>query len=346
MSTPIIPDDFPPDLTWVPLAYQSRVDGVGPLYADCIFRADGQAKPMAAVLHGFHCKSRNVTGDAIALARRGLFCVAPDMRGHATSAGQHDVGILQLTDIVDALELAARTCPGELNPQQISAVGYSGGGGNVMGLCAKFPDLLHAGAAFFGISDYELWYRSEGRVDCNRTMDKAIGGGPDQFPERYAARSALYAVGNNPWTHLQVFWDSEEKACPPFLNEWYLAAAKRLGLSNIVARRSQPGDAARWFHGYRFNHPILAAGDDLFAPEFLAPRPAPVWPEQGELAVAGYVVTRHFAAWFGDGSEGRGRIHYDLRGTTPQVTLISGPTNRPLRVITGPSLLAWRHGQR
>ena len=164
--------------------YASSIDGLSPLNADAIFNPDGSPKPLVAVMHGFHCTRGHVAVDCDALAARGFFCVAPDMRGHADSAGKHDCGGLQICDIVDAVAEAARRWPGEINCQNVNAVGYSGGGGNVMSLFTKFPELLNTGAAFFGISDYALWHRTSGRPDCNLTMEKALGGTPDNVPER------------------------------------------------------------------------------------------------------------------------------------------------------------------
>ena len=331
----------PEDLTLIPIEYSSSIDGLGPLHADLIFRPDGKRKPLTAVLHGFHCTRGHVTPDCIALARRGLFCVAPNMRGHGDSAGQHDCGALQICDIVDALGQAAVRFPAEVDRLNINAVGYSGGGGNVMSLVTKFPDLLHAGASFFGVSDYELWYRSKGRVDCNRTMERAIGGNPEQVPDRYAARSSLKAVGNNPRALLLVFWDSEETACPPFLNEWFIDAAQRLGHTNVRAFASKPGDPSRWHHGYRTDHPELAAADDIFTPAFLASAPPQELPESGVLDICGYVVTSRFAVWLGDGKAGHARIRYDLRGKTPAIECLDAAASPSLRVIPGPTCLRW-----
>ena len=332
---------IPADLVLRTITYQSSIDGLGPLFADCIYRPDGRPKPLTAVLHGFHCTRGHVTPDGIALARRGLFCVVPDMRGHGDSAGEHDCGALQICDIVDAMGEGAAAFPGEVDRYHVNAVGYSGGGANVLSLATKFPELLSAGASFFGVSDYDIWYRTKGRTDCNRTMDRAIGGSPEQFPDRYAARSSLRAVANNPHADLRLFWDSEETSCPPLLNEWFVDAAQRLGRQNVHACVSRPGDESRWHHGYRTDHPQLAAADAIFAPAFLAPpRPWGV-PARGVLDVCGYVVTTRFAVWLGDGKSGYARIRYDLTGPAPVVECVDGAARPSLRVLPGPTCLRW-----
>lgn len=327
--------DIPADLQQVTIRYASSIDGLAPLLADVIFCNDGAAKPLTAVLHGFHCTRGHVTADCIALARRGLFCVTPDMRGHGDSAGSHDCGGLQIYDIVDALAEAARQFPRDCDAGHVNAVGYSGGGGNVLSLATKFPQLLQAGASFFGISDYDLWYRTQGRVDCNRTMERALGGKPEDVPGRYAARSSLRAIGNNPHTRLHLFWDAEETACPPVLNQWLAESAARLGHTNIITHASGPGDAARWIHGYRTGVPQLEAADEIFAPDFLASRGPWPMPVRGTLDVAGYVVTSRFSAWLGDGLSGLARIHYDLSGPSPRVSLLHGADPARLRIGPG-----------
>ncbi len=315
--------------------YTSAIDGLTPLHADVVFRPDGIAKPMALVLHGFHCRRQSVAADCDALAAAGVFCVAPDMRGHGDSAGAHDCGALQLCDAVDALREAAAACPAECDPARISALGYSGGGGNVLGLLTKFPDLLQAGAAFFGISDYALWHATRGRPDCNATMERALGGTPAEVPLRYAARSSLAAVVNNPRTRLHLFWDAEERDCPPVLNERFVEAAGSLGHTNVTAHVSRPGDATRWRHGYRSGVPDLDEADRLFLPDFLASARDVSLPPRGELHVCGFMVTRRFAVWIGAGTEGWARVRYDLTGERPRVTVMAhaGP---PVWVETKP----------
>jgi len=324
--------------------YASSIDGLAPLYADAVFRADGEAKPLVAVLHGFHCTRGHVGPDCEALAGRGFFCVAPDMRGHADSAGKHDCGGLQICDIADALAEAVRRWPGEIDAANVDAVGYSGGGGNVMSLFAKFPTLLNAGAAFFGISDYAAWHRSMGRPDCNATMEKALGGTPDDVPERYAARASLPAVQNNPRTRLHLFWDAEETACPPMLDEQFVCAARALGYTNVTPHLSKPGDPARWIHGYRSEVRDLYAADDIFAPDFASAGPPYVLPTTGELVVCGYIVTDRFAIWLGDGLEGTARVHYSLSGGMVSVRELERTGRAEMRVMHGPTIIGWKGG--
>jgi pimeloyl-ACP methyl ester carboxylesterase len=333
--------EMPSDITLVTVEYSSSIDGLGPLRADLIYMADERPKPLTAVLHGFHCTRQHVRPDCIALARRGLFCVAPDMRGHGDSAGKHDCGALQICDIVDALGQAADLRSSEIDRFHVNAVGYSGGGGNVMSLMTKFPYLLNAGASFFGVSDYEIWYRTKGRPDCNRTMEKAIGGSPEQMPESYRARSSLRAIGNNSHTRLFLFWDEEETACPPLLNDWLVDASRRLGYRNIDMFCSKAGDHSRWHHGYRTDHPDLADADGIFAPAFLTTPGPRAFPDSGALDVCGYVVTPRFAVWIGDGTHGCTRVRYDIQGTTARVQCLEDAPRYDLRVLSGPTCLRW-----
>jgi pimeloyl-ACP methyl ester carboxylesterase len=322
--------------------YASHADRLSPLLADAVFIPDGLPKPMVAVLHGFQSRRQDVLPDCRALAARGLFCVTPDMRGHGDSAGEHDCGALQICDIVDALGAAAARWPQEADTANVNAVGYSGGGGNVLSLATKFPDLLDAGSSFFGVSDYAMWYRDRIRPGRNDALAQILGGTPDQVPERYAARSSLAAVTNNPHTALRLFWDADETACPPVLNESFLAAAAAAGQTNVSRQWSRPGDAARWQHGYRPDHPQLAAADAIFAPDFLRMRPPRPLPAEGELTVCGYVVTRRFAVWLGDGSSGACRIRYRCANGTVAVTPLETPLACELRVEQDPVLLSWR----
>jgi hypothetical protein len=169
-------------------------------------------------------------------------------------------------------------------------------------------------------------------------MERALGGPPEKVGDRYAARSSLRAIGNNAHTRLHLFWDVEETACPPLLNDWLVDAAQRLGHANIIPHVSKPDDAVRWIHGYRTGVPQLQAGDGIFAPDFLAGAGRASLPSHGTLDVPGYVVTPRFSVWLGEGLCGLARVAYDVSGPSPRVTVLHGAGPAAVRIGRGFSL--------
>jgi hypothetical protein len=149
-------------------------------------------------------------------------------------------------------------------------------------------------------------------------MREAFGGAPEQFPERYAARSSLFAVRNTPQTRIYLYWDEEETTCPAPLNTRFAEISSVLGYDNCILRESKRGDARRWIHGYPEDNPdLIAAEDELLAEIRGGGLAQPKLAACGALAVPGFVVTRRFQIMVGGGASGTALVDYDLSGSQP-----------------------------
>jgi hypothetical protein len=137
-----------------------------------------------------------------------------------------------------------------------------------------------------------------------------------------------------------LFWDAQEKDCPPVLHERFLEASRQAGGTNVTAHVSQTTDAHRWLHGYRNQVRDLHAADDLFLPDVFTRRPPAKLSARGELEVAGYVVTNEMEVWLGDGLSGHERVRYSLDADQPKASVI-GESKSALRVAANPSILRW-----
>ncbi|MEO8206961.1 MAG: alpha/beta fold hydrolase [Chthoniobacterales bacterium] len=315
------------------IEYASSVDGSGPLYADIAYIADGRPKPVLAVMHGFSGNRSVVAQDIRDLAARGLFCIAPDMRGCGESGGKFDSGGLDVYDAVDAILKSIRVFSGEVEPRNINMTGYSGGGGCSFGAFVRFPDLFQVVAPFFGIADYGLWHGLQPMV-YDAAMNAALGGTPAEIPAVYAARNYIPGASNNPTARLHVFWDEEETICPPVMTEKFLDVYHTAGLNRAVTHISGREDAIRWHHTYRSEHPDIEKGDAIITEEIFAPLSNTALPRKGTLTVCGYLVTRHFQVFIEDGSRGVAKIAYDLTGNEPVIRILENPYDLAIRVST------------
>ena len=323
--------------------YASSVDGTKPLLADVAFPRDGKPKPLLVVMHGYNGSRTDVSDDMVVIAERGVFCVAPDMRGRGGSAGIWDSCGLDVHDILDATLEAVRRYPREIDPANLNILGYSGGGANAAFCAVRFPDLFQTAVAFFGVTDFAAWHRSKGRVDCNAVMETALGGPPEAVPDAYAARNAnalshslgTSAAGNAVGSRLHFFWDEEETQCPAFMTEEFLANYRAAGLSNVVVHASRRTDAHRWLHGYPHDHPehLGDAANSLFLPDVLRPKTSsPRIRARGRFVVIGYLVTRRFQVWIEDGRRGQVTVDYDLGGKSPVIRVVENPGNFKVRI--------------
>lgn len=313
------------------LRYYSSVDGTKPLLMDVCFKPSRRKLPLIVVMHGYSGSRDAVRPDIVRLAKKGLFAIAPDMRGRGGSAGRWDSGGLDVMDIHDAVQFCLKKFADRIDASDLNVIGYSGGGGNAISCFVRFPDLFRVAASFFGIPDYAEFYRLKGRVDCNRVMVETLGGTPRQLPAACAARNATQAAGNNGQTRLHLFWDAAETACPGSMDEDFLRASRAAGHRNVIAHRSRKSDRVRWHHGYTTNFPELIEAEKILVPEILRRCvPEPKLPASGTLVVPGYVVTRHFELWVEPvgrptlaGPSGVAKVQYRLDGARAEFTVLS-----------------------
>ncbi len=54
-------------------------------------------------------------------------------------------------------------------------------------------------------------------------------------------------------------------------------------------------------------------------------------PRSGRLVVPGYLVTRRFSVWIGDGQQGRCEISYEQGSPGTQIRVLSNPSGIPIR---------------
>lgn len=290
-------------------SYASSFDGVAPLRALAAYAANGTPKPLMVCMHSYGGDRRMMANCLAGRAEKGMFAIAPDMRGRAESAGRRDDGGVEIADIYDAIQAAIRQFPAEIDSSQIHIAGWSGGGGNVYQAFVKMPDLFASAQAFYGIADYT--FLAESTEDWMRQISMSIGQSPAEAPVRYLARNAIEAAGNNRATPLHLFWDEEESICPPAMNRRFIAQAQSLGMTNVHAYESRVGDVGRWFHGAEVRGDLAEA---IYEPRIMARAfPPPPALTTGSLLIPGFVITQHFTFWLGTGENSIARLDFEWR---------------------------------
>ncbi|NLF09038.1 MAG: prolyl oligopeptidase family serine peptidase [Pirellulaceae bacterium] len=331
--------------------YKSTVttDADGPLdlIAELNYNDAATKAPIAVVMHGFSdsvAHFRNFRPNARSLRNKGFFAITVLMRGRAAEEGAadgvRDSGGVEIHDIYDAVEAVKADYAHLVDPTNVYITGYSGGGGNTLSALTKFPDYFRAGAAFFGMSDYGFdatngWYNNGASAAHRAILDKDIGNPADgpMVIDRYRARASNLASKNNPYSEIHLFVNGDEKICPPINALSYrdiaLAAASHRGeFNNIFVHNgdssgktyqdfngngAQDGDETQnWPHGPP-NADQQAAAEQWFLSRLLAGSiPRPVMNDKDDLFVAGYVKTRKFSLWLGDGQNAAANLRYDL----------------------------------
>jgi hypothetical protein len=222
------------------------------------------------------------------------------------SAGEPDDGAIEVHDVFDALMAFDERFPGILDPNDIHAVGLSGGGGTIFSLVTKHPDLLNTAASFFGISDYAYWYNysnTSSRAIFQNMLRTNIGGSPDEVPDRYQARNSLLGAGNNRHTDTHLYWDESEIQCPGYFNLKFHELATKAGASNVYLHETTSADSARALHVYPSGRPSRRCLDAYW--ELALGRGARSADDLGEMTytILGYLRTRHWLFILNDGRD-------------------------------------------
>ncbi len=280
-----------------------------------------------------------VRPNAQQLRDQGFFVITVAMRGRMGSGGVRDSGGLEIYDIFDAVEAAKAQYGSFINPNNINITGYSGGGGNTMAALTKFPDYFRTGGAFYGMSDYGYdltngWYNNGAASNHKTQLDTDIGN-PNTptalITSRYMARASNLASRNNPYSEIHFFVNSDEPTCPPINDTSYrnnaIAAASFTGEFSKITIHTGTAGTYQDFNGNGSNdsneqqywpHTTLTTDQQWSGLSWYLSRvlngsiPAPVLNTSDNLFVAGFVRTKKFSFFVGDGQNGAGSLIYAL----------------------------------
>lgn len=160
-----------------------------------------------------------------------------------------------------------------------------------------------------------------GRPDSNVLQGylimRGIGGWPEQVPDNYMARNNLLAVVNNPYSKIHLFLDKSDMSCQWDFDEYY-KRSRELGYTNVELHRTKRGDKFRYHHAHPGSYSELGNPDLLEAERFFIPYilsgsyPEPILADRGKLIVLGYIKTKRFFIWLGNGTDAVAELDYEL----------------------------------
>jgi pimeloyl-ACP methyl ester carboxylesterase len=311
------------------------------LRASAAFQADAVNQPILVLMHTLDTSASSFTRPIRErFAGYGVFAVFVEMRGRGGSGGTPDASGHEIQDIIEAVEHVKRSYPNRVDPLQLHMAGYSGGGGNALAAAAKFPDYFNSATSFFGISDYGHdpitgWYQASADDVQRGFLEAWIGGSPDDVPDSYHARFTLGAITNY-GGKLWLFHDHHDTNVPVSQSLLVAEAMDDAGLSHYTLNVTSAGDRVRWLHEYPHDGSPVVDSEALFLPPILAREyPALTIPARGVFKIAGYLVTKHFEIWLGDGTNEFGEITYDLAARTFRITAETAPSSYVLVLKDG-----------
>lgn len=296
------------------------------LYLQYAYPTNYTNLPVVIWMHGYTGSASVFIASAMSrLALRGLFVAAVGMRGRDGASGSQDNSRREIYDIYDAWAYIQANFASQIDANYLCVCGYSGGGGNALNFACKFPDAANMIVSHFGMSDYGV-DPTYGWTGTNTTW---IGGTYASVPENYRACNAIEAIAYN-YTggQLRLYHDQSDASVPVSHSTRVGAAMLAAGQSNYIESYTQSGDNPRWLHG---NPVVTDVGESSIQTENFwavahAAKSVSAWtiPASGEVRVLGYIVTKRFTIWLGNGQSEVAHVTYDTEAGTYSVEPLTG----------------------
>lgn len=303
------------------IVYKSTIDTALDLKYDISYDDGLTGKPLAVLLHGWSLDRTTVTEawKERLINNYSVVCLSVDMRGRTTSEGSRDANARELYDVYDAINDAISNYSTRIDPTNINALGYSGGGGNALKLACAYPDLFGVVCSFFGMSDYgyddpDGWWHTTPAYRA--TLESWVGDTPANVPDNYYSRSSIYFLSNAKYSRTRVYHDDEDSTVP-IINAYNIdTTATTLNLTKWVIDITTSTDDPRWAHGSPIvgddGEPNIQAEATIFSEINSETYKNPTIEKAGTFFVPGNIKTKSFSIWLNDGETDAATLNYSL----------------------------------
>lgn len=298
--------------------------------------------PILVIMHGWSGNATSFDENTYRrLASYGFFVIAPSIRSSS------DASARELHDIIDAVDYVKTNFSSIVNPNRIAIAGYSGGGGNTLGVYAKFPDYFNLFVDHFGMSDYGYtpsgWHNTN--PSYSGSIETRIGGTPVALPNEYRSRNMRQSINNfDLLAPLLIFHDTEDSSVDVVQSQ---EIESLVSSDQLIYRESTIGESERWTHGYPTNGSDVSDSEEYWKNLLFTSAPVEA-PDSAVIIVSGYIVTKKFSIWLGNGTaseDGRNRsatVDYDLSTDSFTVAplLEIGATDMTVKIVTNDGKVA------
>ena len=278
----------------------------------------GSNLPVVMLMHGWS-EDAHTFSDAMytRLANYGLFVCGVGMRGRNSADGARDASAREIYDIYDALAYVRTNYPTIVSSTIAAIVGYSGGGGNTLAACCKFPDAWNVAVDHFGMADYgrnnpNAWYYTN--TDYDATIITSVGDTPANVPDKYYARDATVGITNYSGGYLYMYHSPTDDKVSVVNSQRIKAALDAVPLTNYAYSES-----TAYTHGTPDTNPTLATLEPTWIAKIKS-QAAWTIPASGTITVIGYIITKRFTIWLNTGLDAAATVVYDTVAGTYTVT--------------------------
>ncbi|MGB0896878.1 MAG: alpha/beta hydrolase family protein [Flavobacteriaceae bacterium] len=281
------------------VTYTSTIDpSINDLYLGYSYDTGWTNLPICLVMHGWNQSASTYYGEITErIASYGYFAISVGMRGRDGASGARDGSARELYDIYDAIQYIKSSFNTIVNGDSIVACGWSGGGGNAYGFVSKFPDLCQVLVSNFGMSDYgydvtDGWYYTN-TASYGASIVSSIGVITDK--NTYRARYAIEQISN--FKGYSYIFHDEDDATVDVINSQNMHLALT---NNHEYIETTAIDDPRWIHQTPTGVRPITEAEQIWKNKIFTQKNKIV-SKIGAIKVNGYVVTKRFTIWLGDG---------------------------------------------
>lgn len=286
--------------------------------------------PLIVLQHGWTTTLLDLPdGTMRRFAERGYFVIAADMRGRNGASGANDASGRELMDVYDAIQHIMGKFPGLINPRFKVGLGWSGGGGNMLAMATKFPDLFNLVIDNFGMSDYiyDLIYSWEETNNAfSASIQTAVGGDRVSKPNECRSRSVIdkNAIAKNFKGKLIILHDEGDTTVAFSHSSRVKDVFDAQGNTNYLYYTTNASSMKRYEHGIGTVPNYIIQAESVWKNEVI---PTNTLATSGTLEIQGFLKTKLFEVWLGNGTatdDGRNRcgtLVYDTVANSYSVTI-------------------------
>lgn len=285
--------------------YASSIDSINNLYATYSYDIGFTGNmPIVCLGHGYGGDASTITyAQMHTYAAEGFFVLCIGMRGRNSASGLQDSSGREIYDLYDAI-MYARANFSRTSQKKVAWSGFSGGGGNGLALRCKFPDLCNVTVSHYGMSDYGEdpstgWYYTNPSYAA--TIASWVGATPAGNINKYKARNSRRAIGlNTKAGKLRIYHNSTDDSVA-------VIHSKKIGEAIVAAGKSAlyTGTYSDTIYQHA-NYDSVTLAD--FKNEIKTLQSFNI--EAGIFYVVGFLKTKLFEVWLGDGTDGIAKVKF------------------------------------
>ncbi|MCK5607888.1 prolyl oligopeptidase family serine peptidase [Candidatus Pacearchaeota archaeon] len=299
------------------ITYSSSVDNIDNLAALIRYDIGYTNLPVSILMHGWnsdYTAFSEVTVNRFASYKS--LVIVPGMRGRNGADSSRDASAMEIYDIYDAVQYVIDSFADIIDSTKITIIGYSGGGGNVLAACCKFPDFWNLAVDYFGISDYGYnetygWYQQEpGRRSA---IVNSIGCEPASCRDNYRSRNTVEAI-NNYKSPLYIFHDPDDYNVE-------VSHSRRINEERTICTFYY--EDTLYTHAFPAGNPNLITSEALYSSRITTNNRIAI-PNTGNYRIIGYLKTIPFEIRLGNRDDEVAQLAYNLMDTIFTVTPLTG----------------------